>query len=320
MVDNMKKMLKLLIVGMLIISTVSISYADESEGSPDNQFVVDSETQNQLEIMNYNLGSEIRLLQLEKSTLRNILRGEEILIFLNETEVNTSDIKSIIFEMEILLEEIQTADKNSTNRTQIFVDLKNDAIDLSKELRDTLRVLLDDETLENLRERLREMVCDPVQNLSKKIRNEIRNFNYNQFRRIFNIIGHNNESLLNNFKNNNTSLKQVKQHIQKVINQMTKERRRDIFSIFKQSRIQNQIKAIRYGENASDNFQERQEERLKNRLRKSENMNNNPLHDEFEKRIRNRLNNGGSDNNSSGDNNKGNGDNGNKQQSGGGGN
>ena len=67
-----------------------------------------------------------------------------------------------------------------SDAVQIFTDLKNDSIELTKEFRDTLREMLDDETIEGLRERIREMVCERVQNLSEMIRNRIRQHNRNR--------------------------------------------------------------------------------------------------------------------------------------------
>ncbi|PNX49016.1 MAG: hypothetical protein BV457_02580, partial [Thermoplasmata archaeon M9B1D] len=99
----MKKIFSLLVVLVLLISISSIVYADEAEeDSPENDTV--NETEKEIEVMNNSLGSEIRLLQLEKALLINILKGEmavQVLIGLgfNTTENNTIELESILDEM-----------------------------------------------------------------------------------------------------------------------------------------------------------------------------------------------------------------------------
>ncbi len=59
--------------------------------------------------MNNSFGAEIRLLQLEKALLKNILKGEmavQVLIGLNFT---TTELESILTEMKALLEEVRAS-------------------------------------------------------------------------------------------------------------------------------------------------------------------------------------------------------------------
>ena len=307
----MKKMLSVSMVLILMASMAPLVFAEEVE--------IDDETQNQIEIMNINgLGPEIRLLQLEEAITKNILKGEEVVNILKDLGYNTTILEVILAELELLLQEVQSADANSTNATQIFVDLKSDAIDLTKDFRDAVRELLDDDTIEQLRERIREMVCEQVQNLSNKIQNRIRQFNRNQLHRIYQITGENGTPLLCKYQNGNITMQQVKQNITRMVNQMTKEQRYELFLQLKQNKIQSQINARICAENATEFFQERQENRLRNRIQTSENMSDNPLREEIEQRIRNRLNecqdDGGSDTTSG----NGNAGNGGGQQNGGG--
>ena len=285
----MKKIWNVLIVLMLMASIAPLAFADEAEDSTDD-VEIDAETQKQVEVMNNGIGAEIRLLQLEKSIKINIFKGEEIVSNLTDLGFDTTELQAILVELELVKEEVIAADPNATDAVQIFVDLKHDAVNLTKEFRDTLKEILDDDAIEQLRERLREMVCEQAQNLSKNIQNKIRQFNRNQLHRVYQIIGENGDSVLSQYQNGTLTRNQVKQQIQKMVNQMIKEKRYDLFSQLKQEKIQNQVKAQSCVQNASEGFQTRQESRLQKRLQKSENMSDNPVNEETAERVRNRIN------------------------------
>jgi len=343
----MKKISNIFIVIMLLTSISSFAIADSGEDS-NKDIEVDPGTEQQLGIMNNGIGAEIRLLQLEKAIEKNIIKGEDMVNYLTGLEIETLDLEAILAELELVKEEVAKANPNSIDAVEIFVDLKHDAVNLTKDFRNILKELLDDETLEQLRQRIKEMVFEQNQNLSNKIQNKIRQFNKNNLNIIFNLIGQSNETLLSNYQNGNLSIEIINDIISKTVNEMSKEKKYNIFSQIKQNRIKNQIKVKIILENITENFQERMQQRLSNRLRKSEHMLQNPINDEMVKRIRNRIdqmnngdeepgnnntssgngtdtndtsNNGGNDNGLGDGNNSndgsGSGDNGNKNQKGG---
>jgi len=288
----MRKILSIVMVLLLAASVVPLALADEAGDIQQDEVEIDAETQDEVEIMYYQFGAEVRLLQLEKSITKNILKGEEVVSVLKGAEYNTTELEAILSELELLKEEVQSADPNSTDAVQIFVDLKSDAIELTKDFRETLKDLLDEGTVEELRERIREMVCEQVQNLSQQIRNRIRQFNRNQLHRIYGIIGETNSSLINEYQNGNVTKEQVKQQISKKVNEMTKEKRYQIFSELKEGKIRERIQARVCVENVTQNFQERKEARLTNRLHNAQNAQNidNQVRAEMENRIMQRLN------------------------------
>lgn len=314
----MKRKWIISIVLMLMVSLVPLSLADEADDAQQDEVELDDETREEVEILNDQIGACIRLLQLEKAITKNIIKGEEVVSVLDNLEINTTGLEAIIAELELLKEEVQSVDPNLTDVVQIFVDLKSDAVELTKDFRDTLKELINETTLEQLRERLREMVCEQVHNLSKKIQNRIRLFNRNQLHRIYGFLGEINGSFLNEYQNGNLTKEQVKQQISKMVNQMTKEKRNQIFAELKEYKIRSRIHARACVENATDGFHERKEVRLTNRLRHAQDSQNNfdsRVRAEMEKRMNNRLNgDGGTDSGSSsgdGGNGSGSGDGGN---------
>lgn len=271
----MKRISNILVVLMLMVSIATLALADEGAGeNPDVEFegetqdgenetsdtneteeseeneteepdedYLDNETEEEIEIMNNSLGAEIRLLQLEKAILKNLLKGERAVEVLKAMGYNTSNLSSILTEMRLLLEEVNETDPSSNDSVQVFVDLKIKAINLTKQFRETVKALLDDEKIKELKERVRELVGDELQNYSKKIRNRIRQFNRNQLHRLYGVIGETNNSLIEDYEKGNVSLEQVKSQICKMVNQMTKEKKYQIFSEVKEDNIRKKIKA-----------------------------------------------------------------------------
>ena len=79
----MRKIWNMVIVLMLMVSIAPLAFADEAEDSTD-EVEINDETQKQVEIMDARVGSEIRLLQLEKSITKNIIKGEEVVSILKD--------------------------------------------------------------------------------------------------------------------------------------------------------------------------------------------------------------------------------------------
>jgi hypothetical protein len=248
-VDDMKKMTKIAVLVISFVILTQIVYADENDTIQNSTVNIDSETQEEVQIIKDQIGANIRLLQLEKAILRNIIRGEEVVSFLKDLDYNTTDLEAILAELELLLEEVQTADPNSTDSVQIFVDLKSDAIELTKEFREKVNELLDESTIEYLRLRIRELVSEHVQNLTKRIHNHIRRFNRNQLHRVYGVIGQFDNSTINEYQNGNLTEEQVKNQISNIVNNMTKAKKYQIFSELKEDKIKLRVQAREYVEN-----------------------------------------------------------------------
>jgi len=280
-----------------MISFSSLAVADEAEEASDivsatEETNIDNETVEETEIMNNSIGAEIRLLQLEKAITKNLLKGERAVEVLKALGHNTSELEAILDEMRLLLAEVQEADPEAHDSVQIFVDLKSDARALTKQFRDKIRELLDDAKLNEIREQIREMTNDELENYSKRIRNRIRQLNRNQLHRLYGIIGETNETLAEEYENGNITVGQIKSQVCKTVNQMTKEKKNQIFSELKEYKIRRKINAQVSADDAATNFQVREQTRLNNRLQKAETTNDAQLQQQIQNRIGNKTNNG----------------------------
>jgi hypothetical protein len=284
------------------ISPLSIA-EDETD---DTEVEIDEETFEETEIMNCSVGAEIRLLQLEKAIIKNIFLGNETISVLSELDYDTTLLEAILAELEFLLLDVQAADPNATDAVQVFVDLKSDAKDLTEEFRDSLSTMLDDGTLEELRERIRLMTCEQVQNLSKKIENRIRTYNRNQLHRLYGSIGLVSNSFLDRYEKGNISKEEVKSQIRNMLKNMTKEKRYQIFSELKTNGIRTRIQSMICVQNTTNNFTLRKQLRIQHRLQyltNSQFPEDSQVRKEMQYRMENRLDD--VDNNGSGSGNNG---------------
>jgi len=265
----MRKIYSILITLILLISTTSIVLADagddkgnhygkdddfkgdddqnETDDQDENETEddVDDKTEKEIEIVNNTFGAEIRLLQLEKALLKNILKGEmavQVLIGLNFT---TNELESILTKMKALLEEVRAANTSSNASVEIFVFLKNESKNFTTQFRETIRGLLNDTSLSELRVRIKEMLnaSGQLDDYNKRIINLIRTFNGNQLYRLYGLIGEANSPFVNEYLNGTLPLNETKLQLCKIINEMTKEKKYEIFLEIKGENIRRQIHA-----------------------------------------------------------------------------
>lgn len=257
----MKKITNLLLVLMLMGSIFSLAFAVEADennqGNPvdDNTedqtnetgsslgHHFDNETEREVGIMNNSLGARIRLLQLEKALLTNILKGVMTVQVLQGLNVTTTELEDILANLSDVLEAVRAADPAANDSVQVFVQLKNESKNFTRQFRESLRLLLDNETIAMIKEQLKNMTSDELQNCSKRLMHWVRQFNMNQLYRLYGLIGETNTSLINEYINGNISLDLVKLQLHKMVNQMTKEKRHMIFSEIKEENIKNRIHA-----------------------------------------------------------------------------
>lgn len=289
---------------MLMASVSSLALADEE--SENEEEPVDDETAEEIEIMNNSLGCEIRLLQLEKAITKNLLKGEMIIDVLEGLDYNTSDLESILSEINLVLDEVKEADPNSSDAVEVFVGLKSDSKNLTKQFRDTLKDLLSDVKYKEIKEQVKEIASEKLGNYSIQIRNRIKQFNRNKIHGLYGIIGEANNSMVNQYMNGTMNLSRVKLQLNKMINMKIKEQKQEIFLKIKKEKLQKKNNATSEAENIAKNFSQMQQERLQKRLENANNSGNEKLIQRIQNQIENKAN-GNNAGNSQSENAKGNG-------------
>ena len=243
----------------MLISISSIAIADDEAGEDNqeeqDQENLDSETEVEIEVMSNPLGAEIRLLQLQKALLKNILKAEMIIEVLKDLgfeefeEENITDLEDILNQMKELNDTIDDLldegleGLSSNESAQIFVENKTQAKNLTKLFREKLNEKLNEIELEQLRDAIKDLVDGQLENLAKYIQSRIRQFNRNQLYRLYGLIGDADNKFIEQYLNQEITLGQAKLQINKIINNMTKEKRYSIFSEIKEENIKKKINA-----------------------------------------------------------------------------
>jgi len=267
-------------------SMVSLALADEAGDTEDEEII------EEVGIMQYPFGSEVRLLQLEKTLTKNIMIGEKIIEILQSLGIETEELELILAEMNLLKTDIQDAYNNLENIEDAvgqFVDLKNESINFTREFRITLRGMLDEETMELLREEMKDFYKEEMQNLREQIRVMIRNFNRDRLHSIYELIGLVDENLLEQYEEGEVTIEEVKEQLKEYLDSLTKEEKRELFAELKMNNIRRLIHAKVALEDANEFAQERKEARWNNRLLRINEIEDPHLRGEMNKRIRGRM-------------------------------
>jgi len=97
------------------------------------------QTDNQTAAFSLGIGAKVRLLQLENSIDRNIMQGEAVLSAIKErnASADTSEPEALLAEMKVLRDEVASVTPAAGDEAaRQFVELKEDAIELTKEFRE----------------------------------------------------------------------------------------------------------------------------------------------------------------------------------------
>ena len=122
---------------------------DEVDNPSTGEDAVDNETEDEVTSIKDHRGAKVRLMQLEKRIIRNTVRAEGVVEYIKEnySDADVVELETLIDEMNVLKDEVHavTTDNPDYGTVKQFVDLKNDAIELSKSFRDNAREILKDE-------------------------------------------------------------------------------------------------------------------------------------------------------------------------------
>ena len=161
MLNAMKKMLTMVVVLLLLTSLVSLAAAENAFGNqqgnardgrnpqgqgdhpsgdegnatenetgepqlPASGNNTDQETEHDLEVMNSTLGAQIRLLQLEKALLTNLLKGAMTVQVLKGLNITTASLETILSDLHTVLLKVRAVNASANDTVQQFIELKNE--------------------------------------------------------------------------------------------------------------------------------------------------------------------------------------------------
>jgi len=280
--------------GEIPMPTVTSSEAaPEADGiNPDtNQPVVDEQTGKQIAAMQLGLGARVRLLELERAVTRNTLKGRKVVEFIQETDSNAdvSELEAILAELESLEEEIAAVQPqaNSDETVKQFVDLKNDAISLSKEFRDTARGMLEGMDKSGLAAKFKEIDWSELSALNEQIKQLIREYNAQRVERVFQNIEGKAPAFVQRIRTGELSVKQVRAELGKAFKSLKPAKRNEALLKLRQLNAKRRVFKQAKTAVARLNFLERRANRLENRIQRIE---QNPKFKAIMNKLRSRIN------------------------------
>jgi len=277
----------------LIVISSSFAFADEAEGSDGFEVQIDDDAKSEIEIMDTNEGVALRLLQLEKAVTCNIEKGEYLVSYLSSLEVDTLEFEAILAEMRLILGEIQEINIDSSDVVFLFVELKQDALDLSNEFREGMYIIVDAETRDMLQNSMETLICEQAVALDEQLKDQIVVYNGRKLHFLLEILGDSDSSLLQEYQKNTILLPQVNQQLASKIQALPEDAQFQIYSELKEDDIRIRIQTRGSIDDLTSQYQNRTCVRLGYRLNNSDGVGNDTIRQFLQQRMRLRLNQSG---------------------------
>jgi hypothetical protein len=231
-----------------------------------------NETEDEVGAVVYPYGAEVRLLQLEKALAQNILKGEEVIKYLLEqnSAADVTELNSILDKMSILLEEIKAAPTEGTGEelAQIYVDLKSDAISLTKQFREEVKDLLSASARNRLTERFKNMNHTYINRLENAIEEAKHLYNSEQVKALFTSLNITDEDLISAVENGTATTEDIKDAVESALEGMTKEQREEAMLRLREATSKKAVAYRAAFSKALSNMFQRQSERWEDRSQK----------------------------------------------------
>ncbi len=172
-----KKTILFLALLLAIAMFSAIVMAEETDNAADAEM-------NEAAVMHVGLGAQVRLLQLEKSIIRNYVYGEKLIDYIKDKSLNTSSetidiLEDIVSELKDLKAEVVAElDKEPSETTvETFVSLKDKSINLTLDFRSIIRDELTVEHRSEIKSSLDKEDFSELKEINDEIKERVKEFN-----------------------------------------------------------------------------------------------------------------------------------------------
>jgi hypothetical protein len=237
---------------------------------------LDTNTIQEIKTLTRGEGAHIRLLQLEKHISRNILIGDKTIEILkkNHPGIDTNNLAAIVDQLDALLSDVQAVDASLNTTTdmntlaQQYVELKKEAIDLTKQFREAVRGQLSSQDKQEIKQAIRFVDENELQDIKEQIKEKVLGFNATQVETILKAMGASNPELIQKIQDGNTTPQEIRTAIKNAYNALSAEQKAAVESVLKEGILKRTIKEKQLVDDAKQNMRERMQERVQNRLEK----------------------------------------------------
>jgi hypothetical protein len=195
-------------------------------------------------------GMEVRLLQLQKSVVKQITTANLIVdeIYTQNISVDTTILEEKIYVLETLNNKITLDLSNSPINVSVieFVDMKNVAIVATFEFKKELYNILTPEQLNSIKQAINEKLStqkdDDYDEVDKKLKEKIEEFNKKKIHELAKEFKLNNTELISKLDSGNITSKELaefKKEFKKDFNELNKEMRKEFSEKMKEEREKN---------------------------------------------------------------------------------
>ncbi len=248
---------------MMAITMPALIYAE-------NETTDDSVSETEARILSDETGAQVRLLQLQERINLQIENANTIIQRIedeNITDVDTQILEEIVVELKAISVDIDSIDFNKTAEelASEFVALKVQAIDLSKEFKDIVRGIFNDDVKEQLKERIEE---------NKRLRIEIKNERIEKLRLEYNSkkvdeiaknLGIEVQQIRNRLESGDADISQIREEILSRYRNLSNEDRKDAVQKLREENAKKRVMIEKLREDISQN-QEKIREEIKLRI------------------------------------------------------
>lgn len=223
------------IAALLLLALLMVPAAYAEENTTNLPCDCNLTEQDQEEISDFDIlpGAEMRFLQLERAISRNILIGTTVVevIEKNHPDSNTTDLKIILGDMEVLLNDTKETDLAGMDPSQIateFVRIKKQSINLTHEFRNEARAFLNSSDISEIHSRIGNVnnSLNDLNEMIKEMRKEMNAHRVNQTFSCMNMTSINYpelEQLLERIREGNITLNEIEEAVKGIFGNMSSQ-------------------------------------------------------------------------------------------------
>src|SRR3989344_7922648 len=259
---------------------------DEEESEVED---IDVETEHEVEEMDIPPGVQLRILQLQRQLLIHILRANVVIDSLKEMGKNTSELESIVAELEILKEESKIIPDNREEAVQKFVDIKKEARDLIKEFREAVRELTTESERSEIKVKFSGIREDEeLISLNEQIREAIKELHKKRVENVLDSLNVEHEELLAKIQSGEIPVEELREKLREHYSTLPEETKIRVRDNLMKARIEMRTDRIRVITESVDGRRERLEVRFDERADKLE-RSGHPIASERLRRVSERV-------------------------------
>jgi hypothetical protein len=235
-----------------------------SKGSSDDEEVDDMDSQH---------GAVMRLLQLKRQIDRNTLHMEAVISALNGTNTSanvTSNLNSIVAEMQLLSLEVDAAVNATNNQTkndsvQTFLDIKAEAKTLIKEFRDAVKGSLDEDEVNQLRKEFNAIDKEKLKEVDARIKESMRLHNSQRLEATLNAMGTADAELVAKVRSGDIDAEKALKELKEKYEDLSDEEKQQAAENLRETHTKRKVQRTAWIENHREESEEKLVHRLEER-------------------------------------------------------